>query len=65
MNTNNINFDDKKIKKKEFYKSKKVFEIDNIDVNKILVSKKSRMVQKMLLNTLSDIMIMILIDHYV
>ena len=65
MNTNNINFDDKKIKKNEFYKSKKVFEIDNIDVNKILVSKKSRMVQKMLLNTLSDIMIMILIDHYV
>ena len=65
MNTNNINFDDKKIRKNEFYKSKKVFEIDNIDVNKILVSKKSRMVQKMLLNTLSDIMIMILIDHYV
>ena len=65
MNTNNINFDDKKIKKNEFYKSEKVFEIDNIDVNKILVSKKSRMVQKMLLNTLSDIMIMILIDHYV
>ena len=40
MNTNNINFDDKKIKKSEFYKNKKVFEIDNIDVNKILVSKK-------------------------
>ena len=40
MNVKNINFDDKKIKKSEFYKNKKIFEIDNIDVNKILVSKK-------------------------
>ena len=30
----------KKSKKSEFYKNKKVFHIDNIDVNKILVSKK-------------------------
>ena len=35
-----INFDDKKIKKGEFYKNKKVFQIDNIDVNKMLGSKK-------------------------
>ena len=34
------NFDDKKIKKSEFYKDKKVNSIDDIDVNKILVSKK-------------------------
>ena len=40
MNTKNINFDDKKIKKSNFYKNKKAFQIDNIDVNKILVSKK-------------------------
>ena len=41
MNRNNINFDDKKLKKKvNFTKNKKVFQIDNIDVNKILVSKK-------------------------
>ena len=40
MNTNNINFDDKKIKKREFYQNKKAFHIDNINVNKILVSKK-------------------------
>ena len=40
MSTKNINFDDKKIKKSDFYKKKKVFQIDNIDVNKILVSKK-------------------------
>ena len=40
MNTKNINFDDKKIKKSDFYKNKKVFQIDIIHVNKILVSKK-------------------------
>ena len=40
MSGKNINFDDKKIKKSEFYKNKKVNSIDNIDVNKILVSKK-------------------------
>ena len=39
MNGKNITFDDKKIKKSDFYKKKKVL-IDNIDVNKILVSKK-------------------------
>ena len=37
---NNINFDDKKVKKSDFYKNKKVFQIDDIDVNKVLVSKK-------------------------
>ena len=40
MNGNNINFDDKKIKKTKFYQNKKVLQINDIDVNKILVSKK-------------------------
>ena len=40
MNVKNINFDDKKIKKSEFYRNKKAFQLDDIDVNKILVSKK-------------------------
>ena len=40
MSRKNIHFDDKKIRKSEFYKNKKVFRIDEIDVNKILVSKK-------------------------
>ena len=40
MNGKNINFDDKKISKSEFYKNKRVFQIDDTDVNKILVSKK-------------------------
>ena len=40
MSGKNINFDDKKIKKSDFYKNKKINRIDDIDVNKILVSKK-------------------------
>ena len=41
MNGKNINFDDKKIKKSDFYeKNKKIFNMDDIDVNKILVCKK-------------------------
>ena len=39
MSEKNVNFNDKKIKKSCFYKSKKVVKIDDIDVNKILVSK--------------------------
>ena len=43
MSGKNINFDNKKIKKSDFYKNKKPFQIDDVDVdvNKILVSKKS------------------------
>ena len=40
MSENSINLNNKKIKKSDFYKNKKIFNIDNIDVNKILVSKK-------------------------
>ena len=40
MSGKNINFDDKKIKRREFYKNKRVTSIDDIDVNKILVSRK-------------------------
>ena len=40
MSGKSINFDDKKVKKSKFYKNKKVTSIDDIDVNKILVSKK-------------------------
>ena len=35
-----INFEDKKINKSNFYKNKKLFNIHDLDVNKILVSKK-------------------------
>ena len=40
MSGNNINFDDKKIKKSIFYKNKRIYSTDDIDVNNILVSKK-------------------------
>ena len=40
MSRKNINFDDKKINKNNFYKSKKLFNSHDLDVNKILVSKK-------------------------
>ena len=43
MSISNINFDDKNIKKSNFYyKNKKTFNIDDTDVNKILVSKKEQ-----------------------
>ena len=40
MSGKNIKFDDKKNKKSNIYENKNVFQIDDIDVNKILVSKK-------------------------
>ena len=40
MSGKNINFDDKKIKRRSFYKNKKINNIEGIDVNNILVSKK-------------------------
>ena len=40
MSGNKINFDDKKIKKSTFTKTEKIFRINDIDVNKILVSEK-------------------------
>ena len=58
-------FDGKKMGKSEFYQNKKIFNIDDIDVNKILFSRKEPSGKKMHLNTLLDIMIMMLLDHYV
>ena len=40
MSGKNINFEDKKFLKSNFYKNKKINRIDGIDVDKILVSKK-------------------------
>ena len=43
MNGKSINIDNKNLKKCDFYnKNKKIFNIDDIDVNKILVSKKEQ-----------------------
>ena len=40
MSGKSINFEDKKVSKSNFYKNKKLFKIDDINNNKILVSKK-------------------------
>ena len=40
MSRKGVNFDDKKIKRSNFSKNKKVFQINNIDVNKTLLSKE-------------------------
>ena len=43
MNRKNVNFDNKNIKKSDFYnKNKKISNINDIDVNKMLVSKKEQ-----------------------
>ena len=64
MSEKNINFWDKKIQKSDFYKNKKVIEIDDTDANKVLVLKENHMVQEIHLNTLLDTMIMVLLDPY-
>ena len=43
MNGKSLNFDNKNIKKINFFnKSNKIFNIDDIDANKMLVSKKEQ-----------------------
>ena len=53
-----------KKKTNDFYKNKQINKIDYINLNNILVYKKNHTIQKIHLNTLLDIMIMILLDHY-
>ena len=65
MNRKIINFNDKNIKKSDFYnKNKKIFNISDIDIMKYWSLKKNNMVSIIHLNTLLDIMIMLL-DHYI
>ena len=40
MSRENINFDDKKIRKSTFYNNKTINNIEDIDINNVLVSKK-------------------------
>ena len=40
MNRKSINFNDKKIRKSDFYKNKKINNTEDTDVNNVLVSKK-------------------------
>ena len=67
MNGKSINFDDKNIKKGDFYnKNKKIFKfnIDDINVNKILLYKKEQHGKYNAFKYLG-IMIMVLLDHYI
>ena len=41
-------FQNKKINKSNFYRNKKLFKIDDVDINKILVTKKNHMVKKLI-----------------
>ena len=62
----NIIFDDEKIKKSNFYENKKLPEIDDIDANKMLISKKETYGKKKShLNTSLGIIMMMSLDHYV
>ena len=66
MNEKSINLMIKNSERVTFIiKTKKIFNIDDIDANKILVSKKNNMVNIIHLNTLLGIMIMALLDHYI
>ena len=47
MTGKTINLNNKKINKCNFSRTKRLFKIDNIDVDKILISKKSFMVKKL------------------
>ena len=54
MSGKNVNFDSKKIKKVTFYKNQKVVKTDDIDINKILVSKEEPYATKKLLDTVTS-----------
>ena len=64
MSGKSINFEDQKVSKSNFYKNRKLFKIEEINIGKILVSKTNHMVKKIHLNITLDIMMMSL-DHCV
>ena len=65
MSVKNINLNDKNTNKSTFYKKKNLSNIDIIDVDKVLISKKKYMAQKTHIDTLLDIMTTISLYHYV
>ena len=65
MSGKNINFEDKKIKKSDLYKNKKITKIDDIDVNKVFVSKKESYGTKNSFKYFIRYNDNVLLDHYV
>ena len=65
MSGKNIIFNDKKINESNFYRGKKLFKVDEIDINKILAFQKELYCKKeTYLNTLLGTTILITLDHY-
>ena len=64
MRENNVTFNDEKINKSNFYRTKRLFKIDDIDIDKTLVSKEKLYGKKNCLNTLLLMKIMITLVHY-
>ena len=65
MSGKSINFEDKKVNKSNFHENKKLFKIDDIDINKISAFKKEPYGKKIHKNTSLDIMMMMMsLDHY-
>ena len=67
MSEKSIKFGYEKVNKRSFCKNKKPFKVEDIDTNKILVSKKESVIKKknhsdILLDTT---MMMMLLDHYI
>ena len=65
MSTKNINFDEKKIKKINFSKRKKKLIQMILMLIRYQFLKKNHTANIIHLNTVLDIMIMMLLDHYV
>ena len=59
MSGKTIKFGDGKVNKSSFYKNKKPFKAEDIDISKILVSKKEPYGEKSF-----RYLIMMLLDHY-
>ena len=66
MSGKSIKFGDKEINKSSFYKNKKPFKTEEIDISKILVSLEKEQYGKKTIHsyTLLDTMMMMLLDHY-
>ena len=65
MSGKNIIFNDKKINESNFYRGKKLFKVDEININKILAFQKELYCKKKTyLNNLLGTTILITLDHY-
>ena len=65
MSRKSINFDNKNIKKSDFYKNKKLFKKEDTDINKIFVSKKESYDTKNAIKYLLDTLTKMKLNQYV